>query len=568
MKRFWILFFAAAAVLSVLSGCTRGPSGQQGAQPQTPSSSAQEEKAVKNNKQQTAGISEAQRQYIMNMVLDNAGVITEPFESGADIPAYSLTRFLYTRMQKDGVASGFERSAENNTIRVPIERVRAYAQTYFNLDEVSVDFISQQFFDGQNITIPNPELLSAQRPYELQLASIEPGDGRVTVTLNLTSGGITYQKWIYTLRAGAQNQFYFASMRRRPAEYGLYAMNHATAVLESVMDVPVTAATASRFDFYTMQGSVLVSIDNGKDLRLGYLDMNTYDSKQYITIEGNGREDNVFDVRPGKETIAVYQTDKVTVLDKNLITLQEIAYPAELIGQCDTYTRRFALSPDFRYMAFADTQGLNFFNLQNLRSHVVREHPKTGRRTESIPDMIWEPMDFDESSGQLLAALRNKDVVESFGQFDVNGIRTTINIKADEESVYSVMDDRLMVYAPVSASVRGVKPSEVEEDSYVEYNLLSGAARLITHDFIRVEDEGQQDSILLSPTQIYFTNTIHIGEDMVLSNSVKAFDKTAERLNPLQFGYVDRDGRLRLKASVNKLVAVCDGMFIHAIVII
>ena len=141
MKRVLALMLS----LLMLSACT-APASQDGRQDSQPEiSSGQDERGP-------VTLSAEQTDEISQMVLQSARFISDEFSSGQNIPVYDLTRFLYERMKLDGADTGFEQSADALTVSVPIDQVRSYAKAYFGIEELKIDFMSQQYFDGQYIT--------------------------------------------------------------------------------------------------------------------------------------------------------------------------------------------------------------------------------------------------------------------------------------------------------------------------------------------------------------------------------------------------------------------------------
>ena len=113
---------------------------------------------------------------------------------------------------------------------MPIDQVRSYAKAYFGIEELKIDFMSQQYFDGQYITIPLPDEEEPKLPYELEVLRVETVGSRISAVLGLRSGDVLFQQWNYTLRADKKGNVYFESMLKRPVEYGLYAINGPVAV--------------------------------------------------------------------------------------------------------------------------------------------------------------------------------------------------------------------------------------------------------------------------------------------------------------------------------------------------
>ena len=103
-------------------------------------------------------LSRAQTEEISNIVLECAENIQTSFNSPSEIPAYLMAQFLYGRMAKDGSSDSFERVEDK--VKVPVESIREYAKKYFNIEDLTIDFASREFFDGQYMIIPNPQFAS------------------------------------------------------------------------------------------------------------------------------------------------------------------------------------------------------------------------------------------------------------------------------------------------------------------------------------------------------------------------------------------------------------------------
>lgn len=517
-------------------------------------------------------MTQEQSDRIADMVLQNARVISSPYARGSEIPAYSLARFLYERMRADGAADSFERREDNKIILVPKERVWEYAKTYFDMDTVEVDFYSQQYFDGQFFAIPNPELMEVEPGYSLAVQRVEARASRVQVTISFSSGGVLYQQWTYTLRAREDGSFYFVSMIQRPAEYGLYAVNHASALIDELLDIPVHAGTIEGFSFFPFGDELLVSYFNGRDMRLGFLDMTTYTSSRYILIEGGAKQSSPFVVQVCGENIIVYHEDKLSIYDENLLRIQDIPYASELRTLCDQYTTRLCLSPDMHYIALTNADGLYYFNVQSRAAHLMRNHPAGPGGEGGAPASLWEPVAFDPESGRLLGQLTRDGQASSFGLFDIDGgLISTIRLRTGEDTVLSVQNERLMAFAPVSIVAGSVNLDQDPQlmRSFAEYNLSSGMARVEQTGFVVKSgggEAGNRERMLLTDRYVLRVSSMEVGEDLVSSSYVQAYDEQTGRLSNLEFGYVDRGGKLRLCAAnaQNKVLAACQGMFINA----
>ena len=521
--------------------------------------------------QEAISLTQEQTDRIADMVLQNARVISSPYARGSEIPAYALARFLYERMRADGVADSFERREDGRVILVPKERVWEYAKTYFDMDTVEVDFYSQQYFDGQFFAIPNPDLTEVEPGYALAVQKVEARSSRIQVTISFSSGGVLYQQWTYTLRLREDGSFYFVSMIKRPAEYGLYAVNNASAIIDELLDIPVNADTIEGFSFYPFGDALLVSYFNGRDMRLGFLDMTTYTSSQYILVEGSAKQSGLLAVQVCGENIVVYGAEKLSVYDENLLRIQDIPYASELRTLCDQYTTGLYLSPDMHYIALTNADGLYYFNVQSRAAHLMRNHPADPGMEGGAPTSLWEPVAFDAESGRLLGQLTRDKQASSFGLFDIDGgLVSTIRLRTGEDTVLAVQGERLMAFAPVSIVAGTVNFDQDPElkSSFAEYNLSSGVARVEQTGFVVVggDEAGNRERMLLTGRYVLRVSSMKVGEDLVYSNYVQAYDEQTGRLSNLDFGYVDRDGKLRLCAAnaQNKVLAACQGMFINA----
>lgn len=516
-------------------------------------------------------LTQEQEERIIEMVLQCAQYIPDSFNNVSEIPFYHLSRFLYLRMRMAGAADSFEHSDDNLTVQVPVEMVQEYARTYFGVQgkNLEIDFYSQQFFDGQYITIPNPDTNREEKPYELGVAKIETGSDKITMTLDLTSGGVRYQRWTYTLRTSGDGSVYFSSMIKQPVEFGLYAVNNDSATLTQLMGIPVNASTVDGFSFYPFDDRILATYSNGKSLRLGLLDMDTYKSDQFITIDGKQGEENVFQVQTTGEYICVFQKDKLTILDKNLIRVpgRETSYPQVLLDACDSITTQFCISPDLKYLAFSNKDGLNFYDLTGGSLFTVRTHSG---------DSLWSPVGFEANSGLLLAELRQDGQLEGFGTFNNDGMVESFGVIGNEDTVYTLSGEQLMVYAPVRLGLRSLQSQLEEEDnvsgSYFVYNLVSQNGQAGYTGFVNLGEYGElpdRERVLLAFGKIYRTESMDVGRNLVSSNSVRVYDTQTGKQTLLDFGYVDRQARIHLMAASGEhVVAAVKGMFMNAIVIL
>lgn len=572
-------FFKKTAAALLLAGFLLSACGQPADEPSA-SGSLQEKSSsdTAGIKAETPILSEEQTRQIASLVLESADTITDPYLSGADIPVYSMTRFLYTRMRKDGAAEGFEQSGGN--IRVPIETVREYADSYFKLDDLKVDFASHPYFDGQYVSIPDPAQAQEESDVDFTVGQITPGSGKVTVTLNLSSGGVLYQRWVYTLKFGADGNTYFSSMSKRQVEYGLYAINNAQAEIKDLMGIPVNSMTVDAFRFLPFGSQMLVYISNGQSLYLGLLGMDTYKIERYERIDLPVQGSSV-DVQTVGDLIFLYKSNSVQVFDQNLNNIQSTAYAKGLTDQFDRYTGKIALSYDRKYLAFGNAAGLHFYNLISGETHLMQ--PNTVMGDDGVtPEMRWEPVIFNEKTNALLAQLSTQEKgVEKFGIYSTrnpkNALENTIRVRADADSLISVAGDWLMVFAPTSVRLNNVTQNAPLEQSCVEYNLVTGTPRIIPTSLTTLNGLGDithNGQMLLADDYIYTADSIQIGEDMVSSYSVESFLKptdgqTAGRIPAAEFGYVDRKASFRLLAASasNRVAASCSGMFIQSIVI-
>lgn len=538
--------------LFMLSACTT-PAPKDGRQDSQPEIAAGQEESgpVTLSAEQTDGISQ--------MVLQSARYIPDAFASSQNIPVYDLTRFLYERMKLDGADAGFEQSPDELTVAVPIDRVRSYARAYFGIEDLKVDFMTQQYFDGQYITIPLPEEEELSPPYELEVLRVETVGSRISAVLALRSGDVLFQQWNYTLRADKKGNVYFESMSKRPVEYGLYAINGPVGVVTTLMDLPVNDSTIGSFEFLPMGEGILCWISNGKQLRIGFLDLQTYKSEQYITLEGQGIEENKFSVQVSGEQIFVYQQDRITILDQNLITMNTILYPPELLALCDKDTTGFALSPDLATLAFNDGEGVNVYNLETKDWRQLIVHPVPGSGSMSSH---WQPVEWNARTGTLLLEQITRRGNAGFAAVTIGGSRRVIDLSGDKDTRWRVSGERLMVFNPTSANKELLLP-----DYYAEYNLATG--------FYKVEQSAgaympETTDMWIGEDKLFFADRLKIGRNMVNSYSIRAVDKTGSRQTVPDFGYVDKRGKLSFEAvsSGERIVASCSGVFLDAIVII
>ena len=548
MKRVLALMLS----LLMLSACT-APASQDGRQDSQPEiSSGQDERGP-------VTLSAEQTDEISQMVLQSARCISDEFSSGQNIPVYELTRFLYERMKLDGVDTGFEQSADALTVSVPIDQVRSYAKAYFGIEELKIDFMSQQYFDGQYITIPLPDEEEPKLPYELAVLRVETVGSRISAVLGLRSGDVLFQQWNYTLRADKKGNVYFESMLKRPVEYGLYAINGPVGVVTTLMGLPVSDRTLGGFQFSPMGEGILCWISNGRQLRIGFLDLQTYKSEQYITLEGQGQEENDFSVQVSGDQIFVYQRDRITVLDQNLITVRTILYPQEMLALCDEETTDFALSPDLTTLAFNDSDGVNAYNLETKDWRQLIVHPASGA---SGVNSYWRPVEWNARTGVLLLEQATRKGSAGFAAVTIGGSRKVIDLTGDKDTRWRVSGERLMVFDPQSADKELLLP-----DHYAEYNLATGSYKVELGGGARMPET---TDMWIGEDKLFFADRLKIGRNMVNSYSIRAVDKAGTRQTTPDFGYVDKQGKLSFKAvsSGERIVAACSGVFLDAIVII
>lgn len=512
-------------------------------------------------------------QEVTELVLKCAELVPDAFDSPSQIPAYSLTRFLYTRMEADGAADSFEHTENDWDIQVPIERIREYAERYFSMDKVTVDFISQRYFDGQSVSIPNPLKSKIELPYTFTVDRVDRTSGGASVTLRVSSGGVEYQRWIYSLRTNPSGGYYITSMAKRPLEFGLYAVNNVAATVDELLGIPVNSMTVGEFYFVPMGNRMVAAITNGRALRLGLFGTDTYTSGKTAEFGEGSPAGSAYDIQAVGESLFVYQPGQVTVLDSDLNEVKVLPYPDGLLRHCDSYTKRFALSPDQRYIAFSNIDGLNFYNMSSGDIHLMQTHAGDG----ALP-MTWEPVAFNAKNNSLLAKLAYDGGVSMFGilntQNTERAMASTIPLRGDKDTLFTLFDDRLMAFAPTSVKFSRVDQPTVLDQAYAEYNVATGTPRVITTDLALYRPDGKavtaDGNMLLAGDDIYTTETIKIGEDMVSSLSVRAYDVALQKGQSLDFGYVDRRATLKLLAAntSGKVIAACSGMFVQTIVVL
>lgn len=524
-------------------------------------------------------LSDEETAAVTQLVLQSAPFIPDDFRTPEDVPVYSMVCFLFTRMQLDGIDGGFERPDDGH-VRVPLERVREYAGIYFDLPEVQIDFASQQYFDGTSFLIPLP---AAGTDPLFEVSRVEPGAaGRISVTVDVSSGGVSYQRRVYTLRLTREGNFTFISMIARPTEFGVYSINNASSIVDHLVGVPVNSLTVDSFRFLSFGDQMLCMISNGTSLNLGYLDLQTYKSDQYVTLE-NLSLDRGWDVQTAGDKILIYDEKNIQVLNTELAVERTIPYPRQLLAQCDAYTTRFFLSPDLHYVAYTNAEGLQFYSLEGDRSILMQSNVMD--LTDPVrPEAVWEPIMFTESNGSLLARLHltsatSPNSFERLATFSTqnpgNAMVLSLRVRGDQDTLLSVYGDRLLVYAPTSVRLTNVSVETPLSQTCIDCNLLTGTARTFAASFPLAGSESSSEGVFLSPDYLYRIQEIHIGEDMVSSLSIQAFHNPSDnlpsdRLAVTEFGYVDRDPSLVLEAvsDSGRLIVRCSGMFCHSIAVL
>lgn len=519
--------------------------------------------------QNTDTLSQAQKEQLALLALHCADTIPDVFSSPEEIPAYDLTRFLYTRMKADGVAAEFERSGDSLSVYVPIDKVREYAQTYFGITEIKVDFITQQYFNGQEITIPNPDEGQKELPYLIDALEDEitiNGD-RVTVPLLYSSGEVNYQRRVYTLRVDREGAAVFVSSQQMPVEFGLYAINGAAAEFTELVGVPVSARTVKQFQFAPFGADMLVYIPSGDSMRIGILDLETNKSDKYITVDAQSPSDVTPEVQVIGQQIFLYYQDRVLTFDQDLLAGPTINYPKALLADCDSTTKRLVLSPDQKIIAFSNAEGFQYFSLARGSSQLVLAHPEpSGQPLQSRP--VWQPIGpFDEQSGHIIVAATRRNGVNSFAVCDRKSSYRMVQIAGDESMLYSQQNERLLAFNPSSVRREPVLPG-----LFAEYHTLTGT--LITVPAAAMQSLTAQEinggAILLTQDMLYHTERMPVGEDIVDSCTIRTVSVPGGKNGSLSFGYVDRASQLILRArSENgRIMAVCSGAFINRLVLI
>lgn len=523
-------------------------------------------------------LSDEETETVTQLVLQSAPLILDDYRTPEDIPVYSMVRFLFARMQLDGIDTGFERPDDSH-VRVPLERVREYAAAYFGLSELLIDFASRQYFDGQSFLIPLP---AVSLDPSFAVSRVEPGAaGRVSVTVDVSSGGILYQRRVYTLRSTREGSFVFASMIARPMEFGVYSINNASAILDHLAGVPVNSLTVDNFRFLPFGEQMLCMISNGMSLSLGYLDLQTYKSDQFVTLDdlqlGRG-----WDVQTAGDKILIYDEKSILVMNADLAVERIISYPRQLLALCDAYTTGFFLSPDLRYIAYTNAEGLQFYSIEADRS-ILMQSNLMELSDPTLPEAVWEPVAFTESNA-LLARLRltsaaDPNSFERLATFSTrnpgNAMVLSLRIRGDRDTLLSVYGDRLLVYAPTSVRLTNVSVETPLGQTCIDCNLVTGTARTFAANFPLAGSEPSSQGVFLSPDYLYRIQEIRIGEDMVSSLSLQTFhnpsdNRFSDRLTVSEFGYVDRFPSLAFEAvsSSGRLIVRCSGMFCHSIAVL
>lgn len=543
---------------------------------ETKDSSGPQPVTVKENAAGLVILSDEQIDAVEQMVLQSAAFIPDAYDAPSSIPVYTMAQFLYQRMMLDGVHEQFEHSRDGSLIFIPMEQLRRYAYLYFGMSELEMDFASLCYVEGQSFAIPNPDR-KTDNDIVYTINRIEPGAGCVSVSVDAASDGVVYQRLVYTLRADSDGAIKLYSMMSRPIEFGVYAVN-AAQTLNRLIGVPVNSLTLDAFRFLPFEDEMLCMISNGLQLNIGLLDMQTYESDRFITIDGLV-QDEEWEVQVHGKQIFVYLRNRVIVLDDTLVRKMEIEYPQGLIEQCDEYTSRFVLSPDLNYIAYTNEQGLQFYNLAAQRTILMYSNVMNGAN----PEKIWQPVAFTETSNELLARRTedagNESSFDRLGVFSTrdpsDALEETIRISSNDDTIFVVRGDRMLIYAPDSVRLSNVSVETDLERTCVDYNLATGTARTFSTNFPLTEDSDSTENMLLTPDYLYRVQKISIGEDMVTSLSLQAFRNPldygmAERIAAADFGYVDRTPTLTLAAasSGNRLIVRCSGMFCKTLAII
>lgn len=568
MRKFLVVLMCLALLLSACS-----------TQEDEPSSDPRPGTASGTDISGMTSLSREETEAVTQLVLRSAPFIPDDYRTPEDIPVCSMVRFLFMCMQLDGIDRGFEQPDPGH-VRVPLERVREYAGIYFGMSELQIDFASQQYFDGQSFLIPLPEE-SADPSFEV--SRVEPSTaGRVSVTVDVFSGGVAYQRRVYTLRSTREGSFVFLSMIARPVEFGVYSINNASAILDHLVGVPVNSLTVDSFRFFSFGEQMLCAASSGTSLNLGYLDLQTYKSDQYVTLENLSLESG-WDIQTAGDKILVYDEKSIRVLNADLAVEQTISYPRQMLAQCDAYTTGFFLSPDLHYIAYTNAEGLQFYSLESDRS-ILMQSNLMELTDPTRPEAVWEPVMFTESNGSLLARLRltsavNQNSFERLATFSTrnpgNAMTLSLRIRGDQDTLLSVYGDRLLVYAPTSVRLTSVSVETPLSQTCVDCSLVTGTARTFAANFPLAGSEPSSQGVFLSPDYLYRIQEIHIGEDMVSSVSIQTFrnpsdNLPSDRLAVTEFGYVDRSPTLVIEAvsSGGRLIVRCSGMFCHSIAVL
>lgn len=492
------------------------------------------------------------------MLYTLAAAVPDPFSTPDQIPAYELARFLYQRMKDTGAADGFERSNDGGTVDIPVDILRDWAGAYFGLTELKIDFMTQQYFDGQYLRIPE-QLPQLGITYRLGETDYPTTGNTFTLTLLAQSGETDYQRQIYNLRTDEDGNVQIASKRVVPSEFGLYAINNADARLSTLVGVPVNSMTAKSFRFLTFGNNLLVSIQSGKELRLGILDTTTAKSDKYITLS---EADPVLLPRlsTSGESVLLYYTDRVVVLDSALLQTASISYPDELLSFFDERTDNLALSPDMTQIAFSDSEALWYFSFQRNTRQMVLEHPTDRVPTVGNPQQYWQPLsEFDPKTGQLLIGTQNRNGTSALAVTDQEGTYRMVNIAGGPDMQLRFLGDTVLAFNPTS-----VRKVPQLPHTFAQYNLYTST--LLTQD---TNFTAFLTGSLLGDQGLYYPTVIPIGNALAESCSLRLLLAKNGKVQNSDFGYVDKNAQLTLRAVTpnGKVAALCSGLFINSIVI-
>lgn len=310
---------------------------------------------------------------------------TKEFKSAQEIEPVHVAMFAWFKYVSEHGQENLELAGKDSTLRIfPLDIVLEYAKRYFDLSSIDVSRIEAALYDQQKRAFlfnfgseRNRPAYNAVNSWGSNLGRVtRTSDGTITAVLvrrETPQNGLIESTRTYTLKQRKDGTLYFVSGRTEYVNNNLVSLTGNYQRFDKI----------TGFEGNSNELAMLGEVDNklllanapyekGKKAFLLLVNPENMQVEKRLELQDNAE---LTEIRLLADKIAVRLKDKITIVDKNLTQVENIALPSAIkaiierepkydrSGIPDVFFGGYDVSSDFKKIVYADEIGLKLFNI-------------------------------------------------------------------------------------------------------------------------------------------------------------------------------------------------------------